>query len=134
MRSPTFIGEVTCTGIDPGNLPPYISGMRVLPSDMNEVWMLEIDIEYSGGAVLDIESRLEVRDLDFQEGLVDANLDPSSMEEVKADLLEGFESFGEQLKLSERTVVEVEQKEEADSNHDCNSSCPDLFYEEISGP
>uniref|UniRef100_A0A5B7CBA1 SMP-LTD domain-containing protein n=1 Tax=Davidia involucrata TaxID=16924 RepID=A0A5B7CBA1_DAVIN len=118
MRSLSYIGEVTCTGIDPGNVPPYIHGMKVLPLDMNEVWALEIDIEYSGGAVLDIETRLEVRELDFQGGIVDTNLESSSVGEVTSDLLEGFEDFGKQLKLSEGTVDAIEQKDEEDSKLD----------------
>ncbi|KAM3702913.1 hypothetical protein ACB098_04G058000 [Castanea mollissima] len=37
MRTPSYIGDVICTDIDLGNLPPYIHGMRILPMDMNEV-------------------------------------------------------------------------------------------------
>ncbi|KAA8527964.1 hypothetical protein F0562_035167 [Nyssa sinensis] len=118
MRSPSYVGEVICTGVDPGNLPPYIHGMRVLPSDMNELWALEVDIEYSGGVLLDIETRLEVRELGLQEGIVDTNSESSSVGEVTPDLLEGFEYFGKQLKLSEGTVEAIEQKDVGDSKLD----------------
>ncbi|KAL0417376.1 UNVERIFIED_CONTAM: hypothetical protein Slati_3569500 [Sesamum latifolium] len=49
MRIPSYIGEVTCTSVDPGTLPPHILAMRVLPSDMNEMWALEIDVESRRG-------------------------------------------------------------------------------------
>ena len=114
MRTPSYVGEILCTNIRPGNLPPYIHSMRVLPMDMTEAWAFEIDIEYSGGAVLDIETRLEVHDLDLQQGLMDSNLESSSVEEVTSDLLEGFEHYGKQLNLSEGTVNETEHKDEGD--------------------
>ncbi|GMY12754.1 hypothetical protein FCV25MIE_07993 [Fagus crenata] len=111
MRTPSYMGEVICTDIDPGNLPPYIHGMRILPMDMNEVWMLEVDIEYSGGAILDIETRLEVHDLDFQKGIVDSDTGSGSVGDVSSDLLEGFEYFGKQLNLSEETVNERKEED-----------------------
>lgn len=117
MRIPSYIGEVTCTGVDPGNLPPYIHGMRVLPSDMKEVIALEIDVEYCGGLMLNIETRLEVRELDFPES-ADTNLDSSSVENVASDLLEGFEYFGNQLKLSEGMVDGIEQTGEENAKLD----------------
>lgn len=112
MRTPSYIGEVTCTNLHLGNLPPYIHGIRVLPTDMNEVWAWEVDIEYCGGVVLDIETRLEVHDLDLQKGIVDTNSASSSVGDVSSDLLEGFEYFGKQLNLSEGTFVAQEQKDE----------------------
>lgn len=111
MRTPSYIGEIVCTDIDTGNLPPYVHGMRVLPTDMNEVWALEVDIEYAGGVVLDIETRLEVRELDVQKGIVDVNSEEaSSVGDVASDLLEGFEYFGKQLNISEGQ----EHKDEGD--------------------
>lgn len=107
MRIPSYIGEVICTGLHLGNLPPYIHGMRVLPSDMNDILALEIDIEYCGGVVLDIETRVDVCDKDLAEGL-----ESTSGEEVTSDLLEGFEYIGNQLKLSEGTAEKTEGKEE----------------------
>ncbi|XP_052174869.1 uncharacterized protein LOC127789861 isoform X3 [Diospyros lotus] len=113
MRTPSYIGDVTCTGIDLGDLPPYINGMRVLPSDMNEVWSFEIDVQYAGGVVLDIETRLEVRELDREEGLMETNFNPISEAEVPSDLLEDFENFEKQLGFSDGTVDRTEQKDEA---------------------
>jgi hypothetical protein len=115
MRTASYIGEVICTGIDPGNLPPYIHGMRILPMDMNEVWAIEVDIEYSGGMLLDIETRLEVRELDFQKGLVDSDPGSGSVGEISSDLLEGFEFYGKQLSPAGGTV-DVPEQEEGDPN------------------
>ncbi|KVI07466.1 testis-expressed protein 2-like [Cynara cardunculus var. scolymus] len=109
IRTPSYIGEIICTGVDPGNIPPFIHGMRVLPTDLKEVVAMEIDIEYYGGAVLDIETRLEVQELENPESL-DTNSDSKSVDDVTTDLLEGFEYFGEQLKLNEQKNQAMEQK------------------------
>lgn len=104
MRIPSYIGEVTCTAVDPGTLPPRILAMRVLPSDMNEVWSMEIDVEYLGGMVLDIITRLELRELEVEEEKTRLNGNDDG--EVPSDLLEGFEDLGKQLKLGEETNTE----------------------------
>ncbi|KAJ4713962.1 testis-expressed sequence 2 protein-like [Melia azedarach] len=114
MRTPSYIGEIICTDIDIGNLPPYIHRMRVLPADINEVWAFEVDIEYSGGVVLDIETRLEVHELDVQKGIVDANSESTSVGDVPSDLLEDFEYLGKQLNIPEGTVDGQAQKDEGD--------------------
>ncbi|XP_074280640.1 uncharacterized protein LOC141605664 [Silene latifolia] len=101
MRTPSYVGEVICTDIDPGNLPPHILGMRAIPTDMNDLWALEMDIEYSGGVVLYIEARLEVGELDSHSGMVDENMESSSSGEVTTDLLEDFRHLQEALKLSD---------------------------------
>ncbi|KAL6493426.1 hypothetical protein OROGR_032205 [Orobanche gracilis] len=108
MRIPSYIGEVTCKAVDPGSLPPHILAMRVLPSNMNEVWSLEIDVEYLGGMVLDCETRLEFRELEEEETRFGKN----SAGEVTSDLLEDFEYLGEQLKLSGETPDYIIQKDE----------------------
>ena len=110
MRTPSYIGEVICTYVNPGNIPPYIHGMRVLPTEMSEVWAFEVDVEYAGGAILGIETRLEVRELDPEKSTVDSN----SVGDVSSDLLEGFEYYGKQLNVDEGTVDAVEHKEESD--------------------
>lgn len=111
VRTPSYIGEVMCTGIHLGNLPPYIHGMRVLPSDMHNIMALEIDIEYRGGAVLDIETRVEVCDLDISESMT-SNLETTSVDEVASDLLEGIERYRNQLKVPEETAEKMEAKNE----------------------
>ncbi|XP_027358420.1 uncharacterized protein LOC113867350 isoform X1 [Abrus precatorius] len=101
MRTPSYVGEVICTDINMGNVPPCIIGMRVLPMEMSEVCALEVDIEYSGSAILEIETRLEVRELELQRETEDSNPESSNVEAVQSDLLEGFKYFGEELNLAE---------------------------------
>ncbi|XP_049395416.1 uncharacterized protein LOC125859671 isoform X1 [Solanum stenotomum] len=113
IRSPSYIGEVTCAAVNVGDLPPYIHAMRVLPSDMNELWAFEIDVQYSGGAILDLETRLEVQDLDLHEG-DEASLDSSVVDNVKSDLLEGFERFSEQFKHSDENTDKMDQRSDGD--------------------
>ncbi|XP_056167225.1 uncharacterized protein LOC115665086 isoform X2 [Syzygium oleosum] len=107
MRTPSYIGEVLCTDIEIGDLPPYIHGMRIIPQDMSEIWAFEVDVEYSGGVILDIETRLEVHELDLQN-------DISNSEEVSPDLLEDFEHLRKQLNLSEGGNDALEEKGESD--------------------
>ncbi|KAK8485229.1 hypothetical protein V6N11_021398 [Hibiscus sabdariffa] len=101
MRTPNYIGEVICTKIDIGNRPPYIHAMRLHGKDMNEVSAFEVDAEYSGGALIDVETRIEVRDQDFQKGIVDTN----SESNLSSDLLEGFEHFGKHLNLNKEDFL-----------------------------
>lgn len=110
MRTPSYIGEVNCTGIDLGNLPPYIHGMRILPTDMNERWAFEVDVEYCGGAALETETRLEVRELESQKAIVDTTLQSSSVVEATSELLESFADFRNQLNLDDA----VQQKNDGD--------------------
>lgn len=126
MRSPSFIGEVKCTAVDPGILPPYIHAMRVLPSHSNELWAFEIDIEYSGGAILNVETRLEVQELDFQEGEGPAS-ESSVVGEVTSDLLEGIEHYRKQLNLSEERTDELVQRDEGESGLGTYNKCVCIF-------
>ncbi|GFP88542.1 hypothetical protein PHJA_000997900 [Phtheirospermum japonicum] len=102
MRIPSYIGEVTCTSVDLGSLPPHILAMRVLPSNMNELWSLEIDVEYLGGMLLEFATRLEIQELE----------ETRNAGEVTSGLLEGFEYLGEQLKLSEEATGGIKQRDE----------------------
>ncbi|XP_039004434.1 uncharacterized protein LOC120131521 [Hibiscus syriacus] len=65
----------------------------------NEVCAFEVDAEYSGGILLEVETRLEVSDKDFQKSLVDSNSETNSVENVSSNLLEGY--FGKHLNLPE---------------------------------
>ncbi|XP_022896929.1 testis-expressed protein 2-like [Olea europaea var. sylvestris] len=112
MRGPNYLGEVTCTSVDPGTLPPHILAMRVIPTDTNELWALEVDLEYSGGMVLETETRLEIRELEFEGEQTSSN--SSTVGDVTSDLLEGIEHFGKQLKLSEEITDGVEEKDKGD--------------------
>ncbi|XP_054821717.1 uncharacterized protein LOC129320334 [Prosopis cineraria] len=101
MRTPSYVGEIICTGVHTGSLPPCIVGMRVLPMEMSEVWGFEVDIEYPGGALLDIESRLEVGELDNASGVGDSDRDSPDSVDVSSDLLQGLEDLGKHLNLSD---------------------------------
>ncbi|KAK7314828.1 hypothetical protein VNO77_33356 [Canavalia gladiata] len=116
MRTPSYIGEVICTDINMGNVPPCIFGMRVLPVEMSEVCALEVDIEYSGSALLEIETRFEVREV---EG---SNPESSNVEAVPSDLLEDFKYLGEQLNHAEGMNDLHEPKEDGERNTDVSKS------------
>ncbi|KAI4326329.1 hypothetical protein MLD38_031655 [Melastoma candidum] len=107
MRAPSYIGEVICANIDTGNVPPYIHGMRVHSVDMNKSWAFDVDIEYSGGAILDVETRVEVSELGLDKDIVDPNLDANSGS-ISSDLLESFEVYSKQLNLVEDQDEDVE--------------------------
>uniref|UniRef100_A0A7N0TFF1 SMP-LTD domain-containing protein n=2 Tax=Kalanchoe fedtschenkoi TaxID=63787 RepID=A0A7N0TFF1_KALFE len=109
LRTPSYIGEVSCTGVKPGDLPPCILAMRALPTDLNEICALEIDVMYCGGFVLDIETRLEVRELEDQK-------ESNSVGDISSDLLD--ECLGEQLNLSGGIPDATEEKDEKDSKTD----------------
>ncbi|RZC75188.1 hypothetical protein C5167_050667 [Papaver somniferum] len=114
LRTPSYIGGVNLTGLDLGTLPPNIHGMRVLPMDMNEVWAIELDLEYSGGLVLDVETRLEVREPGFEKGIINKGLESDSVGRATSDLLEGFQSL-----VSGEIVAEIDKKEEVENKHEC---------------
>ena len=116
MRIPSYIGEVICTDINIGNVPPRIAGVRVVPIELSEAWAFEVDIEYSGGAVVEIETRLEVGELELHTDAEDSNPEPGNVGAVPSDLLEGFESLGKDLILEERKNDLQEQKEDDDWN------------------
>lgn len=84
--------------------------------EMSEVWALEVDFEYSGGALLEIETRLEVGELELHRGVEGSNPELSNVGAVPSDLLEGFEYFGKELNLSEGMNDLQEPKEDGDWN------------------
>ncbi|KAJ0229245.1 hypothetical protein HA466_0318070 [Hirschfeldia incana] len=99
MRLPSYIGDLICCDVKIGNLPPYIHGARSLPVEMDGVWAFELDVEYTGGAGLVVETRVDAREEDLQKGL-----QPSSSGDVPIDLLEGLAEFEKQLSVPEGTV------------------------------
>ncbi|QHO42437.1 uncharacterized protein DS421_5g154170 [Arachis hypogaea] len=89
VRTPTYFGEVICTDINMGTTPPSIVAMRVLPMEMNDVCTFEADIEYSGGAVVEIETRLEVGEPQNDKGTEcssNAGAAPSDLEDLNNQL------------------------------------------------
>ncbi|KAL1194096.1 hypothetical protein V5N11_014131 [Cardamine amara subsp. amara] len=104
MRVPSYIGELICCDVNIGNLPPYVHGARMLPMEMNGVWAFELDIEYTGGAGLEVETRVDAREEDLQKGIAEGKLQPNSAGEVPPDLLEGLANFEKQLGVAGGTV------------------------------
>ncbi|XP_068647026.1 uncharacterized protein [Aristolochia californica] len=131
MRTPSFIGAISCTGFNIGNLSPYLHNMRVLPMNINEVWAMEVDIEYSGGAVLDVETRLAVREPEFQKGIEQTSMEPTSAGDATSDLLEGFEYYGEQLKLSTVTADRVDKSTDISGKPDNMSNLKSSSWKSI---
>uniref|UniRef100_A0A1J3ILH4 Testis-expressed sequence 2 protein n=1 Tax=Noccaea caerulescens TaxID=107243 RepID=A0A1J3ILH4_NOCCA len=107
MRTPSYIGELICSDVDTGNLPPHIHGTRVLPMETSGVWAFELDIEYSGEAVIDVETRVDIREVDLQKGITDTRLQQSSAGEVSSNSVEDFEK---QLVIPVETVDAGEVK------------------------
>lgn len=116
VRTPSYIGEIILTGFNIGNFPPCIIGLRVIPVEMCEVWTLEVDIDYSGGVLMEIETRLDVRELDLFKEIEDPNPDSSNAEDVPANLLEGFEYVGKKLNPAEGMSDSEGPKEDGDGN------------------
>ncbi|EOA33514.1 hypothetical protein CARUB_v10019838mg [Capsella rubella] len=104
MRLPSYIGDLICCDVDIGNLPPYIHGTRILPMEMNGVWAFELDIEYTGGAGIDVETRVDAREEDLQKGIAEGKLQPNPAGDVPPDLLEGLADFEKQLSVPGGTV------------------------------
>ncbi|URE19262.1 Putative integral membrane protein conserved region (DUF2404) [Musa troglodytarum] len=113
-RRPSYMCEISCTGLDLGSVLPYIHRMRVFPVDLNQVLSMEIDIEYSGGIILDIETRLKVRELELQKDLIKTSLESNSTDELNSDFLEGIEHYGNQLKSSSNSATGMGNRNEVD--------------------
>ncbi|KAH9290027.1 hypothetical protein KI387_034144, partial [Taxus chinensis] len=107
VKTPSYLGGINCTRVDPGKLPPHICNMRVLPVRIGEAWALEVDIEYSGGALMDIETRLEVCEPGFQESIESE----TAVEETTGFSNEDFESFREQLQAVTDTLEKKDDEE-----------------------
>lgn len=75
---------------------------------------MEVDIEYSGGVILDIETRLEVCEPELQKDIINTTLGPSSSGEVNSELLEGIEHYRDQLKFSNNIAVGVDNRDEGE--------------------
>ncbi|EOA39668.1 hypothetical protein CARUB_v10008308mg [Capsella rubella] len=110
MRTPSYIGKLICSDVDTGHLPPHIHATRVLPMEMSGVWAFELDIEYSGDAVIDVETRVDIRQVDLQKGITDTRLQTSSAGEVPSNFAERVEDFEKHLVIPVETVDAGEVK------------------------
>lgn len=115
VRTRSYISGIACTRVDVGKLPPHICNMRVLPVTKDEAWALEADIEYSGGAIIDIETRLNISEAAFQERLTTTGLESEIAGEVTSGLLnKDFEGLGEQLGMVRDVAVKKDRGEISD--------------------
>ncbi|KAL0701612.1 hypothetical protein Bca4012_057734 [Brassica carinata] len=103
MRIPSYIGDLICCDVKIGSLPPYIHGARILPMEMNGVWAFELDVEYTGGAGLEVETRVDAREEDLQKGIAEGKLQPNSSGDVPPEFLEGLADFEKQLSVPGET-------------------------------
>ncbi|KAI4983354.1 hypothetical protein ZWY2020_023846 [Hordeum vulgare] len=131
MRTPAYVGEITLTEFSLGKLPPYVHAMRVLPLDLNELWAFEVDFEYSGGILLDIETRLEVEEPELQKDLMKTNFGTDSNGEVDSELLESIEQYGNQFRGSQNSVSSVEEKDEADASQSKNTGWTSTYISRL---
>ncbi|RID56060.1 hypothetical protein BRARA_G03285 [Brassica rapa] len=97
MRIPSYIGDLICCDVKIGSLPPYIHGTRILPMEMNGVWAFELDVEYTGGAGLEVQTRVDAREEDLQ--IAEGKLQPNSSGDVPPEFLEGLADFEKQLSV-----------------------------------
>lgn len=127
MRTPSYIGGITCTSLNLGDLPPYVCSMRVLPVDDNQVWAFEASIEYTGGLALEIETRLEVREPDFQKGLLDSSMESDTAAEVTSALLGEFEHRSDLQNLASNSTEEMGSKTEENKPGECRKQAAYLL-------
>ncbi|BBM97829.1 hypothetical protein MPTK1_1g08670 [Marchantia polymorpha subsp. ruderalis] len=101
VPTPNYIGKIECTHLDLGNSPPLARNMTLLPVNEEGSWGLEADLEYHGGAILTIETRIDVRDSNSREKVVAQGLEPTLAGAAAADLLaKGLETYSEELNLN----------------------------------
>lgn len=79
--------------------------------DLTEVWAVEFDIEYLGGLLLDIETRIEVCEPELQEEFINASSEPNYNEETSS-LLEGIEYYSNQLNSSACLSDQLDERDE----------------------
>lgn len=84
--------------------------------EMSEVWAFEVDIEYSGGALLEIETRLEVGELDLPPETENSDPDSNNDVDISPDILEGFEDLKMHLDIVEGTSDSQEPKGDDEEN------------------
>ncbi|KAK1610195.1 hypothetical protein QYE76_033868 [Lolium multiflorum] len=113
MRTASYIGEITLTDLNLGELPPYLRRMRVLPRDLNELWAFEVDFEYCGGIMLHTEARLEIQEPELQKDIMKTTLEADSNGAVNSEFLENIEHYGNQVESSQLLASVVEDEDEA---------------------
>ncbi|TVU07506.1 hypothetical protein EJB05_40862, partial [Eragrostis curvula] len=121
-RTPAYIGEITLSDLNLGELPPYLRRMRILPQDLNEMWAFEVDFEYSSRILLHIETRLEVQEPELQKDIMKTTLKDDSNADVNSDLLDSIEHYGNQFRSSQGLSSATEDNDAADALRKSKSS------------
>eukprot|EP00897_Mesotaenium_endlicherianum_P007985 jgi/Mesen1/7214/ME000371S06293 len=62
LATPSYMSAIKCTHFDVGNAPPLARAMRLVPTMPGGGIVLDVDLEYYGGARLSIETRLDMRE------------------------------------------------------------------------
>ncbi|XP_024519532.1 testis-expressed protein 2 [Selaginella moellendorffii] len=83
IPTPSYISPITCSRVDIGKSCPVVHGLRALPLS-DDTFGVEADIEYTGGAVLTLETRLDMRE--SRVGVEPKN-DTSSAAAATADII-----------------------------------------------
>ncbi|KAL3701313.1 hypothetical protein R1sor_019335 [Riccia sorocarpa] len=110
VPTPAYIGKIDCTHLDLGNSPPLARNVSLLPVNEEGSWGLEADIEYHGGAILTIETRLDVRDSSSREKVAQG-LEQSLPGEAAADLLaRGLQTYTEELQFNDPEGIAADQR------------------------
>ncbi|CAM6092420.1 unnamed protein product [Calypogeia fissa] len=87
VPTPSYIGKINCAHLDLGNSPPLAQNFQLLPVESDGGWGLEADVEYYGGAILTIETRIDVRDSNTREKVVVQGLEQTLAGSATEDLL-----------------------------------------------
>ncbi|KAJ7539231.1 hypothetical protein O6H91_11G081900 [Diphasiastrum complanatum] len=123
VPTPSYISGVSCTHLDLGKVPPLLERLKVLPVDANGVWGFEANVYYCGGAILTIETRLDVRESTAQEKVVNLGLESNLAGAATADFLnEGLQTVDRDIQvareLEDNPRHEVEEAKEFLANNE----------------
>lgn len=94
IATPGYMGGINCTKLELGTKPPFFHSMEILPKDSDFIWSFDAAVQYSGGAQIKIETRLDVHDSMSQENDVNQSLEATLAGAVAADISrKGLESI-----------------------------------------
>lgn len=108
VPTPSYIGKINCTQLDLGNSPPLAQNFHLLPMESDGGWGLEADVEYYGGAILTIETRIDVRDSNAREKGVVQGLEQTLSGQGNVDLLnKGLENLRTDFRFAVEESISV---------------------------
>ncbi|KAJ4778385.1 Testis-expressed sequence 2 protein [Rhynchospora pubera] len=111
LRTPSYIGEITCTGFSLGKLPPHIHKIRAVPVDLTEMLAFEVDVDFKGNFSVSVETRLDIHAAELHKDLFEKGPESDSCsgsnsgsgsvsgsEDEASDLLENLEHYRRQCR------------------------------------